>query len=85
MFRYELSSVFHQHLYKKDRENDFELLGTNPLSKCQGLPVKDMVDHIRKNEDSFKNKRELEQLVLQCQEIYQPPGIVVPYRTTFDQ
>ena len=85
MFRYELSSVFQQHLFKKDRGNDFELLGTNPLSKCQGLPVKEMVDHLRKNEENLKNKREAEQLMLQCQEIYQPPGIVKPLKTVFDQ
>lgn len=66
MFRYELSSVFQQHLFKKDRGNDFELLGTNPLSQCQGLPVKDMVEHLSKNEENLKHKKEAEQLMLQC-------------------
>lgn len=60
LFRYELNSVFQQHLFKPDRKNDFELLGTNPLSKCQGLPVKDMVDHLRKNQESLKNRPEYE-------------------------
>ena len=59
MFRYELNSVFQQHLYKKDRNLEYELLGSNPLAQCQGLPVKDMLDHLRKNKDSTgKNSNE---------------------------
>ena len=85
MFRYELNSVFQQHLFKPDRARDLYLLGQNPLSKCQGLPVKEMVDHLRKNSDNFKNRAEYESLMMQCQEIYQPPGIIKPVETVFNQ
>ena len=65
MFRYELNSVFQQHLFKQDKARDLYLLGQNPLSKCQGLPVKDMVDHLRKNGENFKSRpAEYENLVL---------------------
>ncbi len=49
MFRYELSSVFQSHLFQPEKNKDLYLLGQNPLSKCQGLPVKEMVDHLKKN------------------------------------
>mmetsp|Transcript_40685 Transcript_40685/g.53371 ORF Transcript_40685/g.53371 Transcript_40685/m.53371 type:complete len:115 (+) Transcript_40685:939-1283(+) len=67
MFRYELNSVFQQHLFKQDKARDLYLLGQNPLSKCQGLPVKEMVDHLRKNGENFKSRsNEYDQLMLQC-------------------
>ena len=60
------------------------LLGQNPLSKCQGLPVKEMVDHLKKNNETYKNRNtEYEQLMTQCQEIYQPPFVIKPSETVF--
>ena len=49
MFRYELNSVFQQHLFQGEKSNSDFLLGKNPLSKCQGLPVKEMYDILKKN------------------------------------
>lgn len=86
MFRYELNSVFQSHLFRQEKNKDLYLLGQYPLSKCQGLPVKDMVDHLRKNAESFKNRKdELSSLENQCQEIYQPPGVIKSIPTIFDQ
>lgn len=34
MFRYELNSIFNQHLYKGEKIKDLFLLGQKPLSKC---------------------------------------------------
>ena len=59
MFRYELNSVFQQHLFQNEKNKDLYLLGQNPLSKCQGLPVKEMMDHLKKNSD-MKNNRATE-------------------------
>ena len=70
MFRYELNSVFQRHLFQKEKEQDLYLLGQNPLAKCQGLPVKEMVDHLGKqNTSDNRNKNELdklEKLEVQC-------------------
>ena len=85
MFRYELNSVFQSHLFKKEKEQDLYLLGQNPLSKCQGLPVKEMMDHLKKNNETYKNRQaEFDQLLQQCQEIYQPPGVIKSLPTHFE-
>ena len=48
MFRYELNSVFQQHLFQPQKNTELYLLGQNPLSKCQGQPVIKMMNHLQK-------------------------------------
>lgn len=50
------------------------LLGQNPLSKCNGIPVKEMIEHLNEAQKTNKGS-EIEQLMNQCQSIYQPPGV----------
>ena len=49
VLKHELNSVFQQHLFQAEKNRDLYLLGQNPLSKCQGLPVKEMMEHLNKN------------------------------------
>jgi hypothetical protein len=54
------------------------LLGRNPLSKCQGQPVKDILKDINKKGDSKNQEQEKEEMEIarKCAEIYQTPGII---------
>ena len=43
-----------------------------------------MVDHLKKNNETYKNRNtEYDQLMTQCQEIYQPPFVIKPVETVF--
>lgn len=51
MFRYELHSMLNKHLYMEEdrKDNELFLLGKRPLSKVEGVPVKDMIQRLKKN------------------------------------
>jgi len=48
MFRYELHSMLNKHLYEGETEdkNQLFLLGKRPLSKVNGMTVKDMIKNL---------------------------------------
>jgi hypothetical protein len=46
MFRYELHSMLNKHLFIDENESDLFLLGKRPLSKVQGVPVKEMIKNL---------------------------------------
>ena len=48
------------------------MLGRNPLSKCQGQPVKDILKDINKKGDSKNREQEKEEMEIarKCAEIY---------------
>lgn len=89
MFRYELHSMLNKHLYVGEQEdkNDIFLLGRRPLSKVQGVPVKEMIKSLRQKEkqELDKNPRLADRqaqdqknpLWSKCYEIFAPPGGVV--------
>jgi hypothetical protein len=61
MFRYEIHSMMNKHLYVDEDEkktNELFLLGKRPLSKVQGVPVKDMIKNLqqRERQDAEKYK-----------------------------
>ena len=58
LFRYELHSMLNKHLYMEEdkKEQELFLLGKRPLSKVEGVPVKDMLSRLKKaQEDEKKN------------------------------
>lgn len=59
------------------------MLGKKPLSKVQGVPVKDMVESLRKNKESYKGNYDI--LNKKCQEIYVPPGVVKTTASVFEK
>ena len=81
MFRYEMNTIFQKHLFQDEPKSDF-LLGKKPLSKVQGLPVKEMAESLRKNKESFKGSQ-YDDLNKKCQEIYVPPGVIKTTPTVY--
>ena len=56
MFRYEMNTIFKKHLFQDESSSDF-LLGKKPLSKVEGLPVKEMIASLRKNKEMYKGNQ----------------------------
>lgn len=56
MFRYELHTMLNKHLYENEKKNDLFLLGKRPLSKVQGVAVKEMIVRLNKPGDEKKNQ-----------------------------
>ena len=91
MFRYELHSMLNKHLFESEDESKEQifLLGKRPLSKVQGVPVKDMIKNLQQKEKQENDKRgmgdkkeEKNPLWSKCYEIYAPPGGVVKTTST---
>ena len=59
-------------------------MGKKPLSKVQGVPVKEMVESLRKNKDAYKGNL-YDTLNKKCQEIYVPPGVVKALPSVFEK
>lgn len=80
MFRYELQLLSKKHLFVDEQPSDVftNVLGRNPLSKCQKQPVKDILKEINKKSDSKNREQEKEEMEIarKCTEIYQTPGII---------
>ena len=83
LFRYEMNTIFQKHLFQDEGKSDF-LLGKKPLSKVQGVPVKEMVESLRSKKDNFKGNL-YDNLNRKCQEIYVPPGVVKLTPTVFEK
>jgi len=66
MFRYELQTLSKKHLFADDPASDLFLLGRHPLSKCQGMPVKDILKDIKKSELYKNRENEKEELLRKC-------------------
>ena len=78
MFRYELQLLSKKHLFVDEQPLDVYQLGRNPLSKCQGQAVKDILKDLNKKGDSKNREQEKEEMEIarKCTEIYQTPGII---------
>lgn len=83
LFRYEMNTIFQKHLFQDEGKSDF-LLGKKPLSKVQGVPVKEMVESLKTKKDNFKGNL-YDNLNRKCQEIYVPPGVVKLTPTVFEK
>ncbi len=59
MFRYELHSMLNKHLFEGETEdkNQLFLLGKRPLSKVNGMTVKDMIKTLQQKEKQENDKR----------------------------
>lgn len=57
LFRYEMNTIFQKHLFQDEGKSDF-LLGKKPLSKVQGVPVKEMMDVLKQRKEQFKGNSE---------------------------
>ena len=85
MFRYEMNTIFQKHLFQDEQKSDF-LLGKKPLSNIQGVPVKEVIESLKKNKDSYKTKMaEYEDFNKKCQEIYVPPGVIKTKYSRFEK
>lgn len=55
MFRYELQTINRKNLYLDERhKNDMQMFGQQPLSRYEGIPVKDLLKDMRKGGDQNK-------------------------------
>jgi len=66
MFRYELHTINKKHFYKDEKKQEVYLLGTNPLSSLNGVPVKEMVRDLKKGENYKNRELERDDLMKQC-------------------
>ena len=66
MFRYELHTINKKHFYKDEKKQEVYLLGTNPLSSLNGVPVKEMVRDLKKGENYKNREIERDDLMKQC-------------------
>jgi len=53
MFRYELHTINKKHFYQDEKNSSVYLLGQNPLSNLNGVPVKDLIKDLKKA-DNYK-------------------------------
>jgi hypothetical protein len=53
MFRYELHTINKKHFYQDEKSSSVYLLGQNPLSNLNGVPVKDLMKDLKKT-DNYK-------------------------------
>lgn len=55
MMRYELHSMLNKHHYLTEKKNDLFLLGNHPLSKVDGMLVKDVVKNLNQKDKIGNN------------------------------
>ena len=54
MFRYELQTINRKHYFVDERKNDVYMFGSHPLSKCEGMPIKELLKKVKG--EMFKNR-----------------------------
>lgn len=83
MFRYELHTINKKHFYQDEKSSNVYLLGQNPLSNLNGVPVKELMKDLKKTDNYKYREQEREELMKKCQDIFNPPGIVHVTETAY--